>query len=495
MPRTPPTALRSGVSSGLGYAQPAFNGLRSSSSSFHLSAAPSPIPSLSASPSLSEASASSAGQAELRLLCLDLSGLAVGWRFVLLSVGLVGLFMLNSCVEEFIFRVLPRFTFGWFLTLVELTLFALFALLERAVRQPTAASPLQHTAPLRYHGYVAVAMTASRGLTNVSLQHLNYPTQVIFKSMKLLSVMAASLCLLRQTFHPAEYGSALCLVVSAVLFSYGDYQVSADSDAFQQSAGVDRAAPPLPSLAASLHVGVVIVLLSLVADAFHATTQDGLMRAQHASTLETMLFTNAFSSLLALLVVLGTGELLPALAFCVQHPMTVPLFLLRAAIIYAGVLCFLLLLKAHGAVTATAVTTVRKILSVILSFLLFPKGWSRLYAYGFLAFCTGLGLSIWLSGRDKPDKQPSAAHTDTAESAAVDDDDDDASEARTSRQRLLVKTAAALENGTAGGTGGVLTNGHSGHDSHPAAGSSCSRTRSLRDSMHEADVVLEPVRA
>ena len=206
--------------------------------------------------------------------------------------------------------------------------------------------------------------------------------------MKLLTVMAGSLCILRQSFHPVEYLCAACLVTSACLFSYGDHLVTAGGVAH----GLVGA-----ELGESLQLGVGIVLLSLVADAFHATTQDTLMRAQHASTLETMLFTNAFSSLLALLVTVLTGELVPAFHYCLAHPSAYPLFVLRAVIIYLGVLCFLLMIKSFGVVRATAVTTVRKILSVLLSFVLFPKGWSGMYVWGFLAFSAGLGGSVWVT--------------------------------------------------------------------------------------------------
>ena len=165
--------------------------------------------------------------------------------------------------------------------------------------------------------------------------------------MKLLTVMAGSLCFLNASFSPSEYVSAVCLVASAVMFSYGDYAVShptvaAAVDATSVSAAV---ADTSAELAASLHLGVIIVLTSLVADAFHATTQDTLMRALSASTLETMLYTNLFSSILAFAVVIVKGELAPALAYCLTHPLAYPLFLLRAVIIYLGVLCFLLLIQ------------------------------------------------------------------------------------------------------------------------------------------------------
>jgi hypothetical protein len=97
-------------------------------------------------------------------------------------------------IEEHVFAGHASFNFGWcaarrsmqlrearpacarrFLTSFELLCFFVFAVAERAL---TGQPPFAHTAPLKKHVVVSVAMTLSRGLTNVSLQYLNYPTQV-----------------------------------------------------------------------------------------------------------------------------------------------------------------------------------------------------------------------------------------------------------------------------------------------------------------------------
>jgi hypothetical protein len=97
-------------------------------------------------------------------------------------------------IEEHVFAGHASFNFGWcaacrsmrghgdrpararrFLTSFELLCFFVFAVAERAL---TGQAPFAHAAPLKKHVVVSVAMTLSRGLTNVSLQYLNYPTQV-----------------------------------------------------------------------------------------------------------------------------------------------------------------------------------------------------------------------------------------------------------------------------------------------------------------------------
>lgn len=318
---------------------------------------------------------------DLRCLCFNLTHTAPVPRFLLLVAGVFFFFMLNSYVEEYTFKQLPHFEFGWYLTFFELFCFSLFALFERFLNQqlgtssPSAGkeSLFSHQAAFSRHLIVSLAMTASRGLTNVSLQYLNYPTQVIFKSMKLITVMIGSLFILKSSFSLLEYVSAVTLVVSACLFSLGDADVT----------------PHYSSL------GLFVVLLSLVFDAIHANTQETLLKEHKATTTEAMLFTNLFSAGFALVIVVLSGELFPAIQYCSLYPSSYFLFVLRAAVIYGGVLCFVTLIKSNGVVTATSVTTVRKILSILMSFVLFPKPFTEKYIWGVVTFAVSVLLSYY----------------------------------------------------------------------------------------------------
>ena len=231
-----------------------------------------------------------------------------------------------------------------------------------------------HTAKYKHHLLVAFCMTLSRGLTNKSLEYLNYPTQVIFKSMKLITVMVGSIFILRQRFTALEYVSAVALVASAILFSLGDVAET----------------PELGS-----YTGFIIVCLSLVADAMHSNTQEQLLKKYNASVTEAMLYTNGFAAIMSWAWVIVTGEFAPAYNYCADFPLAYILFGMRAAVIYLGVLCFVLTINTFGVVRATAVTTVRKILTIVVSFALFPKPISSRHVMGFLIFSLGVCLSIW----------------------------------------------------------------------------------------------------
>lgn len=204
------------------------------------------------------------------LFCFDLGQLSPLFQLLLLSLGVFVFFMANGFIEEYIFLTLApapplgspaqdkdtaehaKFPYGWFLTAFELICFFSFAVMERASK---GAGPVfRHRAPLWRHASVAAAMTASRGLTNVSLQYLNYPTQVppctlsytvitcvtcwcsddhlfcaqvIFKSLKLLTVLIGSVVCLGKRHGTRDYIAALLLVTrSGTSSSAGDTRVT-----------------------------------------------------------------------------------------------------------------------------------------------------------------------------------------------------------------------------------------------------------------------------
>jgi adenosine 3'-phospho 5'-phosphosulfate transporter B3 len=331
---------------------------------------------------------------QIRLLCFNLTSWSAVPRFIFLSLGVFLFFMLNSWVEEYTFKKLPRFEFGWYLTFFELICFSAFAVFERFLNKVSNVSNegiLSHNAHYNRHLIVAVAMTASRGLTNVSLQYLNYPTQVIFKSMKLITVMIGSLFILNNKFSVGEYVSAITLVVSACFFSFGDMQTNKQAMA---NANANAVQDPYtdPSI---FTTGIIIVTLSLVADAIHSNTQESLLKQHKASTSEAMLFTNFFSAILSLIVVITKGELGGAIDYCTAYPIAYILFIFRALVIYGGVLCFVTLIKSNGVVLATTVTTVRKILSILLSFVLFPKPFNDKHGLGVVIFCASVVIAIY----------------------------------------------------------------------------------------------------
>lgn len=77
-------------------------------------------------------------------------------------------------------------------------------------------------APLQNYAIIAIFMVATMGLSNTSLTYLNYPTQVLFKSCKLIPVMIGGIILLKKRYVLLEYASALLLCAGLVEITLGN---------------------------------------------------------------------------------------------------------------------------------------------------------------------------------------------------------------------------------------------------------------------------------
>jgi len=209
-----------------------------------------------------------------------------------------------------------------------------------------------------------VFMSLARSLTNVSLQFLNYPTQVIFKSMKLLTAMIGAVFYLNNKHSADEWISAILMVTSATMFSLGD---SATMPAFDPT-------------------GIIIVLISLVFDSLHSNSQEYLVKGLNTPSTETLLWTNLLACVITFSYDLIFGDLIAAVRFCGAHLYVYPYWIGRCCFVYYGVKCFLTIVKLRGNVFATGMTTVRKIISILLSFVIFPKPFVAKYMWGLVAF-------------------------------------------------------------------------------------------------------------
>jgi adenosine 3'-phospho 5'-phosphosulfate transporter B3 len=98
-------------------------------------------------------------------------------------------------------------------------------------------------------------------------------------------------------------------------------------------------------------------------------------------------------------VLVSTGELQPALAHSHAYSSVVPLLSAAAVCGYLSVTFVLLLIKFYGATNTEIVKSLRKVLSVALSFTIYPKPINSKYALGMTATVGSLLLSYRLQKR------------------------------------------------------------------------------------------------
>lgn len=312
--------------------------------------------------------------------------------FVILSVGMMAMFMFNSFFEEYAFNGSTEFSFSGFLTTQELIGFSMLALLHEmylkslSLKFHSKTSSIHRisivfkqatvrNAPLSSYVKLTLSLTTARILTYLSLAYLNYPTQVIFKSMKLPVVIIGNFLMLGKIYPAKDYLSALAMSFSACMFSLGDSEVSPDFGM----------------------LGIFIVVMSLVGDATFSNMQEKILQTHGASSSEMLMYSNGFGGLVSLIGSIATGEFADAVSHLIDSPVLILMLILRSLILYAAVLCVVKMIQEFGVVASTFVTTLRKILSILLSFLIFPKPFSSKYILALIVFVLGISMQVNLT--------------------------------------------------------------------------------------------------
>ena len=218
-----------------------------------------------------------------------------------------------------------------------------------------------------------------RLFTNWSLSFINYPTRVMFKASKVVPVMVVGVYLGKR-FSALEVINVCALVVGICVFMYGNLRGSLNFDP----------------------VGVVLISLGVLSDAVTANIEEAyLFRAHQCSHAEVMAFTSLLGAVWSAAVLIVSGELAQGLQHTRTHPQTPVLIALFSIAGYAGVSFVLLLIKHFGATSAEMVKSSRKVLSIVLSFVLFAKPWNYLHVLGGVLFTAAITMQVSLKLRKR----------------------------------------------------------------------------------------------
>lgn len=125
-----------------------------------------------------------------------------------------------------------------------------------------------------------------QGLSNFSLEHLNYPTQIIFKSCKLIPVLIGSILIQKKKHKPIDFLAAFAMCVGLIFFTLADSRISPKFSSY----------------------GVIIILLALVFDAVIGNVQELAMKKHKAPNSEVVFYSYGIGFMYLFVVMLLTGH-------------------------------------------------------------------------------------------------------------------------------------------------------------------------------------------
>lgn len=274
-------------------------------------------------------------------------------RFWQLVIGIMFFFGCHNYMQELIMS-LPGFKIGIFLGYLEVLGVCVCSSVERKWSGETV-----RRAPWSSYIMLCFCLLVSSATSNIALNYINYPTKVVFRSCKLIPTMLIAVSYNKKKVQAFEFFFGCLISGGMVLFALADISVYPNFDFF----------------------GIVLVCISVVADAFLPNFQERVFD-HGASRIEVTYFTNVLC-LAAMTVTFSlNGDLQNAFSYAFANPRALMLMTIYTFLAYVAITYHMALVKEFGGIVTVLVGNTRKAVTIVLSFVLFPKPLSILYAFG-----------------------------------------------------------------------------------------------------------------
>ena len=302
------------------------------------------------------------------------TGMAEGSRerFIFLVFCIIFFFGCHNYMQELIMN-LPGFDVGVFLGYLEVLGVAVCASFERRMMGETIRK-----APWSSYFLLCTFLLVSSATSNIALGYINYPTKVVFRSCKLIPTMIIAVSFNKKKVKSFEFVFGALISVGMIFFATADFQVSPNFNFF----------------------GIILVSVSVVADAFLPNYQEKVF-SHGSSRIEVTFFTNILCLVGMTVFFSLTGDLQKATGYALANPHALFLMSIYTVIAYVAITFHMALVKEFGGITTVLVGNTRKALTIVASFIFFPKPGSWMYVAGGLLVFGSLIGNAYMKEMDK----------------------------------------------------------------------------------------------
>lgn len=215
--------------------------------------------------------------------------------------------------------------------------------------------------PLKDWLIVAVAYFLAHSFGLASLKYIIFPLQVVIKSCKSVPVLIGEIVFAKIKPSIAKTVGVLMLSIGVALFTFSSESGHQKSNNSSSMGG------------STILYGAALAAAALVCDAVYGPYQNKIVAKHKPSSWVLMLNMNLYELIIAVAVDLATStELQEAFAFLERHPVEFGYrALLFCASMSLGNVFIYKIQREFGALAVTKTTTVRKLVSLVLSILWF----------------------------------------------------------------------------------------------------------------------------
>eukprot|EP00924_Labyrinthula_sp_SR-Ha-C_P013462 snap_masked-scaffold_5-processed-gene-3.12-mRNA-1 protein AED:0.36 eAED:0.41 QI:0/-1/0/1/-1/1/1/0/347 len=316
----------------------------------------------------------------VQIFGIDISHMSSLKQFLLLSSGAMFCSLGFAFFQEKVTHI-PGFHHYELMTFLTTLTFAVFGYMELRLTSESLSVSQSRKASLKSYFLLSLCTLGGMYFTNFSLKYLNYTTRIVFKSSKIIPVMLVGVCLQGKKYLPLEYLSAFVLVSGIVMFTLADAN---DSPEYS----------PL---------GIILISSGVLLDAVTSNYEEKeFFHKLNCKPAEVMTYSSLFAAAFSLVPVLRnmvdfhSGNFLNTeyISFLMEHPSTIYYTVGFSSLGYCSSLFILVLIKSFGATNAEIVKSLRKILSVIISFIAFSKPFKNMHLFGMLLFSLSMVIGV-----------------------------------------------------------------------------------------------------
>jgi UDP-galactose transporter B1 len=256
-------------------------------------------------------------------------------------------------------------------------------------------------------GCIAFFYVFAMGASNQALQHVNYPTQALGKSCKLIPIMLANVVINGTSYSTTKYLSVFFMTSGIVLFRmYKAPKANCLDFMDTNTCGAaktcvwDGGSCGYKASEPNSTMGLLLLAASLCLDGLTASNQTLYRQEFSSPTLEgalrMMRQTNLWACLYVGVLAVATGDMFVGSAYIMEHP-SLLWAIMKFSLCSACGQCFIFLtITGPGPLVCTTVTTTRKFFTILISVFLNPKNSLTQMQWGSVGLvAVGLGGELY----------------------------------------------------------------------------------------------------
>lgn len=237
--------------------------------------------------------------------------------------------------------------------------------------------------PNSWYAFMSLSYLGAMLSSNHALQYVNYPTQVIGKSIKPIPVMILGVLFARKKYPPAKYLFVFMIVAGIALFMYNDKKNNSDTGFV-------------------LGPGEILLIISLSLDGMTGAIQDRIKTDYKTKKYGMMLNLNAWSVIYLIFALVIENRIVEFIQFTVRHPAVITEMLVFSLCSAVGQNYIFKTVTTFGPLTCSIITTTRKFFTILMSIIIFQHPMVMRQYLGTLLVFMGIALDAAYGREKKP---------------------------------------------------------------------------------------------